>query len=1235
MNVVNLQRAASLLLVPLVIGLVAHSIAAQDRAAGRKRLGKEGNCDLCNVRVDADAPLYTAAEFQGAVRSGLRPPEAVFQPGVALGVPKATLEAGWVAQVMADVTNWACCADCARDVERHLGPTASIPPATGDDEAQQAEKLAVQAALHHRLGDDAKALDCQQRAVALLERQFGPDHPRLAETVCQLGNIYTHLGDYAQAEIHLQRSLRLAQAADPAGLNAAETLSSLGVLYRKTGDFDQAEAMSKKALAIRERLLADDDPDLAMSLNNLAVLYQATGKYVEAEALLRRSKAIAEANGNVQFLAAVLNSLGLVCSIMHRMEEGEKLLLEALSLKESAYGPDHPSVAVTLDNLAGVYLRQSQSEQAAALLLRALEIRRSHLPEDHPAITITLHGLGEVVMQSGDYQLAAAIFQETLDISEARFGPDHPNIAATLSYLGLSEIKRGRHAEGERHLVRSLQIREARFPEYHRETTVSRNLLAGYYALVGRWEEAAQTADQSRRGFRAFSSRILPFLPEAEQLSLAGEHEGAREEILAIAVARCSDPKIATLSAGWVLNGKGVVYEALAERARLLRTAATPDDAASAKELLSVRSRLAALSMQLATESGAAPSDQMATLQQRERELAQQLGPVATDNRERPWVEVDAVRTAMDAESVLIELVRTRSIDFAGDRRGAAHYSAWIIPGSGQGEIRVIDLGDADRIETAVRELRQAMQAAPRALATNRSAADTEIAAPLAQLAELVLRPLETHIAGSSNWIVSPDADLWLVPWCALPLADGSYAVEKHRISYLVSGRDLMSPEATTSNGELVIIADPDFSLTPAELAQESQRLRNNRSDTQLATRSAHELRPWARLPGTAREAEAVAPRLAKYGNATPEVYTGRRALEGVFKGLQRPKVLMLSTHGFFLEDQNYASASGLAGRGAYVSPSAVLAPTGTTAGPIENPLLRCGLVLAGANHRIDDSSSLDDGLLTGLEIVGADLRGTDLVVLSACETGLGHLQNGEGVASLRQSFQLAGARTVVATLWQIPDSETADLMTAYFDYLAEGYSKADALRQAQLTLIASQRQQHGGAHPLFWAGFTVTGDPGTGAKKPIALASRSPASRVPAATLPVSDITEATPPSSRAWILWPVIISLVGIGAMAGGFLLARGQSRPSATLHGGGRNVSFVPPPFVPPVLEAEIVPPPVEAERAPPPVIPPPPPSDSDAEELKLACPCGARLRIKAKWLKKRITCPRCGSVLGTTT
>jgi CHAT domain-containing protein len=180
----------------------------------------------------------------------------------------------------------------------------------------------------------------------------------------------------------------------------------------------------------------------------------------------------------------------------------------------------------------------------------------------------------------------------------------------------------------------------------------------------------------------------------------------------------------------------------------------------------------------------------------------------------------------------------------------------------------------------------------------------------------------------------------------------------------------------------------------------------------------------------------------------------GKDALKAAVKyTVRNPQVLILSTHGCFREQETRPDE------------------------PPPNPLLSCMLLLAGANHGAGAAvPAEEDGVLTGLEIVGIDLRGTELVVLSACDTGVGRVQQGEGVASLRQAFQLAGASAVVSTLWGIPDEESEQLVTGFFAHLAEGANRAEALHRAQLDVLQSRRRSAGAAHPFYWAAFTLTG---------------------------------------------------------------------------------------------------------------------------------------------------------------
>jgi CHAT domain-containing protein len=319
------------------------------------------------------------------------------------------------------------------------------------------------------------------------------------------------------------------------------------------------------------------------------------------------------------------------------------------------------------------------------------------------------------------------------------------------------------------------------------------------------------------------------------------------------------------------------------------------------------------------------------------------------------------------------------------------------------------------------------------------------------------------------------------LPLEALRLADGSYLVERLAVSYLGSGRDLLPRPLPRGKSDLaLVLADPDYDQLPgpdkpgpgpAPAAPAQRR-------SSAFRRSGGRFRA---LPGFAREADAVARLLEGRRGWRVRSARGPEASEEALKAAARPRLLYCVTHGFFLADlrrlpQGPGPLRELeladAGPGQWKLPP-----------PGDDPRLRSGLALAGANRwRERGARGLSDGLLTALEVEGLDLWGTELVVLSACETGLGEVEVGEGVLGLRRAFQLAGAQTVLASLWKVPDAETERLMTAFFQRWLDGGGKAEALRQAQLALIKQLRvstdARHRGAPPLYWAGFICHGRP-------------------------------------------------------------------------------------------------------------------------------------------------------------
>lgn len=261
----------------------------------------------------------------------------------------------------------------------------------------------------------------------------------------------------------------------------------------------------------------------------------------------------------------------------------------------------------------------------------------------------------------------------------------------------------------------------------------------------------------------------------------------------------------------------------------------------------------------------------------------------------------------------------------------------------------------------------------------------------------------------------------------------------------------MRSPNHSESRSQPVIVANPDYDK-PGLNQTSPTRSTDNRGLIDPLEQT------FAPLPASAKEAEAIAPMLPGV-----KLLTGSMATENALKQLQSPNILHIATHGFFHTDVEPP----------YVDTSTILPDTRSAqpnVRPLENPLLRSGLALAGANL---NESSNQDGILTALEAAGLNLLGTKLLVLSACETGLGDVKNGEGVYGLRRALAIAGAESQLISLWAVNDYGTNKLMVSYYQRLIANTARSEALRQTQLEMLSHPTYQH----PYFWAAFVPSGD--------------------------------------------------------------------------------------------------------------------------------------------------------------
>jgi tetratricopeptide (TPR) repeat protein len=345
----------------------------------------------------------------------------------------------------------------------------------------------------HERGRYREAEPLHQRALAIYERQLGPEHPLTAQSLNNLALLYRLQGKYEQAEPLFQRALAIReQQSGPEHPDTAHSLNNLAALYRAQGKYEQAEPLHQRALSIRERQLGPDHPDTAQSLNSLAMLYDNQGKYEQAEPLYQRALAIREQQLGPEHpdTAHSLNNLAVLYRAQGKYEQAEPLHQRALAIWEQRVGPEHPDTATTLRELASLYQAQGKYEQAEPLFQRALHIYEQQLGLAHPRAAHSFNNLAELYVHQGKYEQAEPLFQRALAIREQRLGPEHPETATSLNDLATLYRAQGKYEQAEPLYQHAFAIREQQLGPEHPDTASSLNNLALLYRAQGKYEQA-------------------------------------------------------------------------------------------------------------------------------------------------------------------------------------------------------------------------------------------------------------------------------------------------------------------------------------------------------------------------------------------------------------------------------------------------------------------------------------------------------------------------------------------------------------------------------------------------------------------------------------------------------------------------------------------------------------------------------------------------------------------------
>lgn len=991
----------------------------------------------------------------------------------------------------------------------------------GDKHLRTARVAVWLAYYHHRAGHYQMAEMVYRHAVQLHAWAVGREHPYYAETLDRFAEHYERLRNYNKAQpLRTERRDVLRDVFGELHTDYITSLDDLASLYGLAGNYDKAIALGKESLSIKERTAGRNDISCAKTLDNLGLACMEIGDFDSAESALQRSLVIRRQN-NAKDEAAAQRTMQFLARLNLRKGEytaADKLFHQAGELIKRSLGESHLEFALHLHEMGIMYVELGDYSKAEALLRRSLDIKKGAVGENHSSYTETLQNLAFVCLATGRrddalehyercltlvrigvgkknlryavllYQVAGSymlldefekseeLYLQSLQTLRNTVGENHVTYATALGNLGLLYRAKGELEKSERAYVRSSDIFRDVCGEGSPLHTTSLDSLAALYTSMG---ETAK-AEPIIWAVLAASKRILAdsvlTLSERQQLLVSQGFRNRLDRVITMSL-HTGQSRVET--AKEILQWKGATLV----RQRAMRLAADdPKILEKFQELQLVARQLGSLSRAPGARDSESWRKQVSDVTSRKEELESQLSRDSEAFRAAgKRVTFEEIVATIPENAVLVDYLqfsRSRTPKEKGQWEHKASLVATIL--RQDSDPLLVDLGPVADVNEAISTWRASLGKSGKAESAGRL------------IRERVWEPLLKHIGQAQIVLVSTDGALGRLPLGALPGKEpGTYLLEDHRVAMIPVPQLLPALVNDTArkklSRELLLMGgvDYDAALDPAAPARKRRR------------RAARSNEKFERLPGTAGEVASIVDTyrdIFEFDQDDIVILKEARATEAQFRELA-PQFyhLHLATHGFFASREKLSALSAEAiEQDRRSSPERAMLGTRDEVVAGLNPGLLSGLAFAGANR--EPQPDQDDGILTAQEISFLPLSGVETVVLSACETGLGPVAGGEGLLGVQRAFQVAGARTTVASLWKVDDLVTRQLMERFYRNLWEKeMSRLDALREAQLWILNNPQSLRGATlttdaaklpekisrrtPPRFWAAFTLSGD--------------------------------------------------------------------------------------------------------------------------------------------------------------
>jgi tetratricopeptide (TPR) repeat protein/CHAT domain-containing protein len=969
------------------------------------------------------------------------------------------------------------------------------------------DSLSNQAFNYYQKGKYKSALELYDQALTQAKTEFGDESKEYAQTLHAIGKVYSEGGKYEKSVTYYQQALGIKEKIyGKENTSYATTLNNLGTVYIYMGNYFEAEKAILESAGTRKKLLGATSADYSTSLNNLAYLYQMMNRFEDSEASYLESLEITEKVEGVknEHYARGLNNLGYLYQEMGRYDESERFYLDALNLKAELFGPNHPHCAETKSNLAVLYTELGLYKKAINYLLEAkdvffkilgntdptyatiinnlasaykavgfydeaetyfkeaLEINRSTVGESSPYYAMGLGNLGILYSDTKRYDLAVDMYQKSVKILGASVGKSNPRYGESLANLASAYHKSGMLKEADTNYRLALAIREKLFDPMHPSIASIKNNMAMLYWDMNDLESAKKYFRDALHIITYQIANQSQFLSESE-MSLFMVDNGFYGKTF---YSFCNN--FYTQDPGIILdmnNYYNIVNGILLKNANQLKY----DISVSGDTVvLDKYTQWQALKTNINKQMALPEKYRNGYLNQWELEasnLEKELLRTSASFKTNLDSKVGANHkpyTLLKPNEVLVEFISFPNI--RGMRDTDSILYAAMVTKPNDSLPKFIPLFEENCLDGLL--LGDTLRTFANLLYTDAQVRNVENEISYGDsLYKLIWKPLESYLKNVTKIYFIPSGTLHKLSHDAIPVNDSENLSDVYQLERISSSSQLINNANQPFNLErIALFGGIRYELDTVSL-KANYKNNNKKIDDIIATsRGSNDDTlsrggAWSYLPGAKAEVDQIG-NLLKKASLKYSVFTDFKGSEESVKnldGLKSPSVLHFSTHGFFFP------------------PGTTKTDINVTENPFasaKNPLFRSGLIFAGANYVWKGNPPIDnteDGILTAFEVSNLFLPNTRLVVMSACETGLGDIKRSEGVYGLQRGFKMAGVDYIIMTLWQVLDKETSDFMTLFYQNLLNKKNIPDAFKATQDEMKNKYRDE-----PYKWAGFVL-----------------------------------------------------------------------------------------------------------------------------------------------------------------